>query len=162
MPGMQGPDVVRELQALDPTISVVMVSGTDDEDLARELLKAGALDYVRKPFALEALREVVQVAVLTGKRPRPAAAKPPRGRHAGGAGPSPAEALDGRCPICGEAVATTDTAAVCDGGAMFRAGRPCCRWPARGRSRSASAPPSPDSAGPAPGSRPFPPRPRAR
>src|SRR5688572_13323432 len=68
MPGLQGPDVLREMRAVDSSISVVMVSGTDDEDLARDLLKAGAFDYVRKPFMFDHLETIVRMAVLVGRR----------------------------------------------------------------------------------------------
>src|ERR687892_866670 len=68
MPEMQGPEVLRGLHTLDDSITVVMLSGTDDEDLARDLLKAGAFDYVRKPFMFEALEDIVRLAVLMGRR----------------------------------------------------------------------------------------------
>ena len=68
MPGRDGADVLRDLRKLDDSIPVVMLSGLDDEDLARELLGAGAFDYVRKPFQLDNLEQVVALAVLLGKR----------------------------------------------------------------------------------------------
>jgi DNA-binding NtrC family response regulator len=68
MPERDGPEVLQDLLALDESITVVMLSGTDDEALARELLKAGAFDYVRKPFMLDNLEQVVGLAVLVGKR----------------------------------------------------------------------------------------------
>lgn len=68
MPGRDGPEVLGDLLALDSSITVVMVSGTDDEELACALLKAGAFDYVRKPFMLDNLEQVVGLAVLVGKR----------------------------------------------------------------------------------------------
>jgi DNA-binding response OmpR family regulator len=68
MPDRDGSEVLRDLLALDESIAVVMVSGTDDESLARKLLKAGAFDYVRKPFMLDNIEQVVGLAVLLGKR----------------------------------------------------------------------------------------------
>src|SRR5262245_4239464 len=55
MPELPGPEVLQALHALDASIQVVMVSGTDDEGLARDLLRAGAFDYVQKPFVFEHL-----------------------------------------------------------------------------------------------------------
>jgi FixJ family two-component response regulator len=53
---------------VDPTIAVIMLTGNADEDLARRLLRAGAFDYVRKPFELDVLDRVVTAAVAAGRR----------------------------------------------------------------------------------------------
>jgi DNA-binding response OmpR family regulator len=111
MPDRDGADVLRDLRAVDDSIAVVMLSGTDDEALARELLEAGAFDYVRKPFLLDNLEQVVSLAVLLGKRkalsddglpwmcdPRTYADDAPRG--------------DGLCLRCREHVHAGDTSAV--------------------------------------------------
>jgi len=45
-----------------------MLTGNDDEALARQLLRAGALDYVPKPFQLDVLERVVATAVASGRR----------------------------------------------------------------------------------------------
>jgi DNA-binding response OmpR family regulator len=120
MPGMPGPDVLAALRELDPTIAVVMVSGTDDESLARDLLKAGAFDYVRKPFVLDTLGEIVWLAVLTGRRPAREAPEPPRSSDPW---PTAAEAgkRDGRCAQCRQSVPLADTSAVRDGRELFHA-----------------------------------------
>jgi DNA-binding response OmpR family regulator len=68
MPDRSGPEVLRDLLGSDDSIAVVMLSGSDDEELARDLLRAGAFDYVRKPFTLDNLEQVVDLAVLVGKR----------------------------------------------------------------------------------------------
>jgi DNA-binding response OmpR family regulator len=68
MPGPDGEEVLARLRALDPTVSVVMLTGNDDEALARRLLRAGAFDYVAKPFRLEVLERVVLAAVAAGRR----------------------------------------------------------------------------------------------
>ncbi|HXU89600.1 MAG TPA: response regulator [Methylomirabilota bacterium] len=69
MPGPDGAQVLARLRALDPTVSVVMLTGSHDEALARRLLRAGAFDYVAKPFRLEVLERVVVAAVAAGRRP---------------------------------------------------------------------------------------------
>jgi two-component system response regulator MprA len=68
MPGLDGEEVLARLRALDPTVVVVMLTGNDDEALARRLLRAGAFDYVPKPFRLEMLERVVAAAVAAGRR----------------------------------------------------------------------------------------------
>jgi DNA-binding response OmpR family regulator len=67
MPGPNGSEVLSRLRAVDPTVSVVMLTGNGDEELARGLLRAGALDYVRKPFDLRLLEQVVATAVTVGR-----------------------------------------------------------------------------------------------
>jgi DNA-binding response OmpR family regulator len=68
MPGLDGGEVLARLRAVDPTVSVIMLTGNDDEALARDLLRAGAFDYVPKPFRLEVLERVVAAAVAAGRR----------------------------------------------------------------------------------------------
>ena len=68
MPGLDGEEVLARLRALDPTVVVIMLTGNDDEALARRLLRAGAFDYVPKPFRLEMLERVVAAAVAAGRR----------------------------------------------------------------------------------------------
>lgn len=63
--------VLARLRAMDPTIAVVMLTGNDDEALARALLRAGALDYVPKPFELDVLEPVMATAVAVGRRGSP-------------------------------------------------------------------------------------------
>jgi two-component system, NtrC family, response regulator AtoC len=71
LPDTTGADVLARIHALDESIPVVMLSGSDDEDMARTLLKAGAMDYIRKPFQFDQLTQAVSLAVEVGKgRPR--------------------------------------------------------------------------------------------
>lgn len=50
MPGMDGMETLRALRKSSPDSYVVMFTGKGSEDLAVEVMKAGAFDYVRKPF----------------------------------------------------------------------------------------------------------------
>jgi DNA-binding response OmpR family regulator len=64
MPGLSGADVFVRIRAMQPTASVIFVTGADDETLARQLLREGAIDYVQKPIDLEycALAVLLSVA----------------------------------------------------------------------------------------------------
>jgi CheY-like chemotaxis protein len=66
MPDMSGDEVLARLRAMDRSIPVVMLTGNVDEDLARQLLDAGAFDYVAKPFQFTVLERVVATAVALG------------------------------------------------------------------------------------------------
>jgi DNA-binding response OmpR family regulator len=71
LPDTTGAEVLGRIRNLDDSIPVVMLSGSDDEDMARALLKAGAIDYLRKPFQFDQLTQAVALAVEVGKgRPR--------------------------------------------------------------------------------------------
>ncbi|HEX3177382.1 MAG TPA: response regulator [Methylomirabilota bacterium] len=67
-PGPDGAEVLSRLRALDPTVAVVMLTGNGDVELARSLLRAGAFDYVPKPFELDVLERVVAAATALGRR----------------------------------------------------------------------------------------------
>lgn len=71
LPDTTGAEVLARIRDLDPSIPVVMLSGSDDEDTARALLKAGAMDCLRKPFDFDQLIQTVSLAVEVGRqRPR--------------------------------------------------------------------------------------------
>lgn len=53
MPGLSGMDVLRKVMEGYPDTSVVMVSAVADATTAVEAMKAGAYDYVTKPFNLQ-------------------------------------------------------------------------------------------------------------
>jgi DNA-binding response OmpR family regulator len=66
MPGMSGADVFVRIRAMQPTASVIFVTGADDEMLARQLLREGAIDYVQKPIDLEYCALAVLLSVARG------------------------------------------------------------------------------------------------
>jgi DNA-binding response OmpR family regulator len=71
LPDTTGAEVLARLHEVDDSIPVIMLSGSDDEDQARALLKAGAMDYIRKPFQFDQLLQAISLAVEVGRgRPR--------------------------------------------------------------------------------------------
>lgn len=63
MPGMSGVELQRRLAATDAALPVILVTGHGDVDMAVAALKAGAWDFLTKPFAAEALIAAVARAV---------------------------------------------------------------------------------------------------
>lgn len=63
MPGADGLELLRRLQAVSPEIPVVILTGHGNVASAVECLKAGAADYVLKPADPEALELSVQRAL---------------------------------------------------------------------------------------------------
>ncbi len=52
MPAKDGLDVLREIKSRDPDVPVVVITGEGSEDVAVKAMKAGADDYITKPFAV--------------------------------------------------------------------------------------------------------------
>jgi len=63
MPGMSGLDLVRELAGRAPGLEVVVITGHGDVPLAVEAMKAGARDFLEKPFDDERLLAIVRAAL---------------------------------------------------------------------------------------------------
>ena len=65
MPGMDGFAALKEIKRRFPDTYVIMFTGKGSEEIAVELMKAGASDYVLKPFVnkdlLERVQKVLQV-----------------------------------------------------------------------------------------------------
>ena len=61
MPVMNGLDFIRAVKAdeLLKTIPVVVVSTEGDESRIKEFLDGGAVGYIAKPFAAEAIRDLI-------------------------------------------------------------------------------------------------------
>lgn len=66
MPGMDGLITLKKIKAGSARLPVIMVSAIEEEATVREALRAGAYDYVTKPFNLEYLETVVLTKVLLG------------------------------------------------------------------------------------------------
>ena len=63
MPGLSGLDLQAELSRREIGIPVIVVTGHGDVPMAVRAMKAGALDFVEKPFNDQVLIDLVQKAV---------------------------------------------------------------------------------------------------
>ena len=68
MPGKNGLEVLTELVPEMPGTGFMMITGNDDEEVARGCLAHGAFDYVSKPINLEALKTVIKSRLLLQKK----------------------------------------------------------------------------------------------
>ncbi len=50
MPGKDGLETMRELKAIDPEVKVMMLTAVHEEDLAKQVMTEGVLDYLTKPI----------------------------------------------------------------------------------------------------------------
>ena len=67
LPEISGEQIFQDLQALDRSIAIVLLTGMADETVARALLRAGAFDYLRKPPDFERLHAAMALAVAAGR-----------------------------------------------------------------------------------------------
>ena len=63
MPGMSGLDLQRELKRRGSALAVVVITGHGDVPLAVAALKAGAVDFLEKPFDRDALLAAVEEGI---------------------------------------------------------------------------------------------------
>jgi two-component system response regulator FixJ len=72
MPGLDGLALLRRLKEIGVTLPVVIMTGHGDVPLAVEAMKAGAIDFIEKPFDDEVLLAAIRVALNrqdeTGRR----------------------------------------------------------------------------------------------
>jgi len=71
MPGMDGLELLRCLRDKGATLPVIVMTGHADVALAVEAMKAGAVDFIEKPFPDEVLLSAIQTALISGKNPNP-------------------------------------------------------------------------------------------
>jgi two-component system response regulator FixJ len=62
MPDMSGVELLRSLKTADLQIPSIVITGHGDVPMAVEAMKAGALDFIEKPFEEELLIEAVKRA----------------------------------------------------------------------------------------------------
>lgn len=63
MPGRDGFELIRQMQALRPQIPVIVVSAHASLDNAIKAVKLGAFDFVAKPFDVDAIAAALQKAM---------------------------------------------------------------------------------------------------
>jgi two-component system response regulator FixJ len=72
MPEVSGIDLLRRLKELKSTLPVIVMTGHGDVPLAVEAMKAGAVDFIEKPFdddvMLAAVRSALTRGEMVGKR----------------------------------------------------------------------------------------------
>jgi two-component system response regulator FixJ len=66
MPGMSGLDLVQRLRELGSSLPVVVMTGHGDIPLAVEAMKAGAVDFIEKPFDDETMLQSLRTAAVRG------------------------------------------------------------------------------------------------
>ena len=63
MPGMSGLELLSQLTNQEFSISVIIITGHGDVPMAVQALKAGAVDFIEKPFREQVLLDSIQKAI---------------------------------------------------------------------------------------------------
>ena len=63
MPDMTGIDLLRRIRAKARSLPAIVITGHGDVPLAVEAMKAGAIDFIEKPFDEEAILNAVKTAL---------------------------------------------------------------------------------------------------
>jgi CheY-like chemotaxis protein len=63
MPGMDGLTLLGELRARNVKLPVIVITGHGDVPIAVQAMKAGAVDFIEKPFARELILESIRTAL---------------------------------------------------------------------------------------------------
>ena len=67
MPGTTGIGLMKRIQLKDLDTQVIIISGKDAEDDPEALKQMGAFAYVRKPFRLDEIEDLVARALKAGQ-----------------------------------------------------------------------------------------------
>ena len=60
LPGMSGLELQNQLAASNCRVPIIFISGHDDGTVEAQALKAGAIDFLEKPFSEKALFDVIK------------------------------------------------------------------------------------------------------
>jgi DNA-binding NtrC family response regulator len=55
MSGMGGLETLKLMRDVDPRVSVIMITAMQEEEIGRDALKLGAVDFISKPIDLDYL-----------------------------------------------------------------------------------------------------------
>src|SRR2546426_11989693 len=70
MPGMDGLELLQQVRRTRPSLPVIVLSAYGTVPTAVDAMKAGATDFLLKPFSHTALDEILNHHLAAGARPR--------------------------------------------------------------------------------------------
>ncbi len=70
MPGLSGLDLQHELSRADQTLPIIFITGHGDIPMSVRAMKAGAVDFLQKPFNDQELLDAVHQALARNRRAR--------------------------------------------------------------------------------------------
>ena len=70
LPGLSGLDLQRELASVDPPVQIVFMTAHGDIPMSVQAMKAGAVEFLTKPFRDQQLLDAVQQAIARDRAAR--------------------------------------------------------------------------------------------
>jgi len=70
MPGMDGLTFIKKIKSILPFSIIIIISGFNDFDYAREAIKSGVFDYILKPIDEDELVQILRKAISEIKKNR--------------------------------------------------------------------------------------------
>lgn len=67
---LDGLGILEKIMQLDPYIKVIVITGHDEQEIARKAIKLGAYDYYQKPIVLDELKTIIRRALYIQKLER--------------------------------------------------------------------------------------------
>jgi two-component system cell cycle sensor histidine kinase/response regulator CckA len=71
LPGMSGIDAARKLREINPDVKIILSSGYSGRGKEREVLGAGGVDFIGKPYTVEMLSQILSRARHEAAGPAP-------------------------------------------------------------------------------------------
>lgn len=68
MPGMDGLELFEKLKGIDPAITMIMTTASEERDFVIRALRMGAFDYIEKPYNEEDLQKRVKQAFIERRK----------------------------------------------------------------------------------------------
>lgn len=65
LPNLGGWEAFLKMKEIDPKVKTIMASGYLDPNLKAEMLRAGAADFVQKPYIIDSLLETISQVLNT-------------------------------------------------------------------------------------------------
>jgi len=62
MPKLSGIDALRIIRKIDPAAKVVIITGNPTDEMRKEAMNLGAVEFLTKPFSLKSLIEILKAA----------------------------------------------------------------------------------------------------
>jgi len=69
MPGSDGIEVLKQLKAIDPELTIIVASGFAPPEAVERAREEGAFDFINKPFQIGDLCKLIDRAVAARKQP---------------------------------------------------------------------------------------------
>lgn len=63
MPDMDGIEAVKQIKAFDPSAKIIMCSAMGQQTMVMDAIRAGARDFIVKPFQADRVLEAIRKAV---------------------------------------------------------------------------------------------------